>query len=125
MRGFSTECAQRLVFVGLIAVLLFISFTPARAQTNNYEFTDSHFHLTDNIQEGPSIRDFLGMMGSKAGRVAVFGVPLQHEWSYRVDGDRAPTYLLALGCPSELLLLHGRMDCHGLQVLGEGTAGPF
>jgi hypothetical protein len=74
MRGFLAECAQRLVFVGLIAVLLLISFTPARAQTNNYEFNDSHFHLTNNIQEGPSIRDFLGMMGSKAGRVALFTV---------------------------------------------------
>ncbi len=99
MRGFSTACTQRLVLVGLIVVLLLIGVTPARAQTNNYEFNDSHFHLTNNIQEGPSIRDFLGMMGSKAGRVAVFGVPLQQEWSYRVDGDRAPTYYLHSDAP--------------------------
>jgi Amidohydrolase len=99
MRGFSTECGQRFVLVGLIAVLLLIGVTPARAQTNNYEFNDSHFHLTNNIQEGPNIRDFLGMMGSKAGRVAVFGVPLQQEWSYRVDGDRAPTYYLHSDAP--------------------------
>jgi hypothetical protein len=31
MRWFSTECAQRLVLVGLIAVLLLIGVTPARA----------------------------------------------------------------------------------------------
>jgi hypothetical protein len=55
--------------------------------------------LTNNIQEGPGIRDFLGLMGTKAGRVAVFGVPLQQEWSYRVDGDRAPTYYLHSDAP--------------------------
>jgi hypothetical protein len=43
--------------------------------------------LTNNIQEGHSIRDCLGMMGSNADRVAVFRVPLQQESSYRVDGD--------------------------------------
>jgi len=48
----------------------------AAAQTPAYDFNDSHFHLTNNIQEGPDIRDFLSMMSDKAGRVAVFGVPL-------------------------------------------------
>ena len=58
-----------------------------------------HFHLTNNIQEGPDIHDFLNMMSDKAGRVAVFGVPLQQEWSYRVDGERAPTYYLHSDAP--------------------------
>ena len=39
------------------------------------------------------------MMGNKAGRVALFGVPLQQEWSYRVDGDRAPSYYLHSDAP--------------------------
>jgi hypothetical protein len=39
------------------------------------------------------------MMGSKVGRVALFGIPLQQEWSYRVDGDRAPTYYLHSDAP--------------------------
>src|SRR5262245_44890526 len=57
------------------------------AQTDDqYEFNDSHFHLTNNIQEGPSLREFLDMTGNHAGRVALFGLPLQQEWSYRVDG---------------------------------------
>jgi hypothetical protein len=55
--------------------------------------------LTNNIQEGPDIHDFLNMMDDKAGRVAVFGVPLQQEWSYGVDGDRAPTYYLHSDAP--------------------------
>jgi hypothetical protein len=32
--------------------------TPARSQSTDYEFNDAHFHLTNNIQEGPSIADF-------------------------------------------------------------------
>jgi len=69
------------------------------SQNSNFEFNDSHFHLTNNIQEGPPIREFLNMMGNKAGRVALFGVPLQQEWSYRVDGDRAPSYYLHSDAP--------------------------
>jgi predicted TIM-barrel fold metal-dependent hydrolase len=101
MSRLSLQCAQRLLFVGRVAglVSLFIIIRPACAQTNNYEFNDSHFHLTNNVQEGPTIHDFLNMMGNKAGRVAVFGVPLEQQWSYRVDGDRAPTYYLHSDAP--------------------------
>ena len=38
-------------------------------------------------------------MGDKVGRVALFGIPLQQQWSYRVDGDRAPTYYLNSDAP--------------------------
>jgi Amidohydrolase len=99
MRRFSLQRAQWLRFVGPIAVLLLMGVAPACTQTNSYEFNDSHFHLTNNIQEGPTIHDFLNMMGNKAGRVALFGVPLQQQWSYRVDGDRAPTYYLHSDAP--------------------------
>src|SRR5262249_51044719 len=73
--------------------------TSARSQTDRYEFNDAHVHLTNNIQEGPDIHQLLAMMGDKANRVAVFGIPLQQEWSYRVDGDRAPTYYLHSDAP--------------------------
>ena len=69
------QFTRRLLIVGPIAVLLLIGAAPAHAQNNEFEFNDSHFHLTNNVQEGPNIRDFLNMMGSKAGRVAIFGVP--------------------------------------------------
>jgi len=55
---------------------------------------DVHFHLTNYIQQGTDIHDFLRIMGNKVGRVAIFGIPLQQQWSYRSDGDRAPTYYL-------------------------------
>lgn len=73
---------------------------PANPQTaDTYEFNDSHVHLTNNVQEGPSIRALLTMMGNHAGRAAVFGIPLQQEWSYQVDGNRAPTYYLHSDAP--------------------------
>jgi hypothetical protein len=75
MRRLSLQCAHRLLFVELIVVVLLLSVTTALPQTSNYEFNDSHFHLTNNVQQGPDIHDFLNMMGNKAGRVAVFGVP--------------------------------------------------
>ena len=73
---------------------------PANPQTNDaYQFDDAHVHLTNNIQQGPSVRELLDMMGNQAGRAAVFGIPLQQEWSYSVDGNRAPTYYLHSDAP--------------------------
>src|SRR4030095_9667006 len=68
-------------------------------QAAGYLFNDSHFHLTNYIQEGIDIHDFLKTMGNKVGRVAVFGIPLQQQWSYRVDENRAPTYYLNSDAP--------------------------
>jgi len=73
--------------------------TTAQSTPNDYLFNDSHFHLTNYIQEGIDIHDFLKIMGTKAGRVALFGIPLQQQWSYRVDGDRGPTYYLNSDAP--------------------------
>ncbi|MFL6352507.1 MAG: amidohydrolase family protein [Bryobacteraceae bacterium] len=85
--------------LGLSAVVCLISTTPLHSQTNNYEFNDSHFHLTNYIQQGTNIQDFLNIMGTRVGRVAFFGIPLQQQWSYRVDGARAPTYYLLSDSP--------------------------
>ena len=62
---------RRLWIAVSAAVILFCCATPSHAQNGTYEFNDSHFHLTNNIQEGPSIRDLLNMMGSKVGRSTV------------------------------------------------------
>ena len=74
MRRLSLQWSRPLRFVGPVAVRLLLSIVPARVQTGNFEFNDSHFHLTNNVQEGPDIHDFLNMMGSKAGRVEQQGV---------------------------------------------------
>src|SRR5215470_10458327 len=88
----------RLLILAL-ATLFLAGAPPLVAQSAAYEFNDSHFHLTNNIQEGPSIREFLNIMGGKAGRVAIFGMPLQQQWSYRIDGDHAPGYYLHSDAP--------------------------
>jgi len=64
-----------------------------------YLLHDDHFHLTNYVQEGTDIRDFLKIMGDKVGRVALFGIPLQQTWSYRNTGDFAPTYYLQTDSP--------------------------
>ncbi len=82
-----------------VAAISFVRVTSGQTQTKNFEFNDSHFHLTNYIQEGPDVRDFLKIMGDRTGRVALFGIPLQQQWSYRVDGDRAPSYYLNSDAP--------------------------
>ena len=59
-----------------------------------YHFHDAHFHLTNYIQKGIKLSDFLVIMGDKTGRSTIFGLPVQQQWSYRIDADRAPTYYL-------------------------------
>ena len=44
-------------------------------------FHDSHFHLTNYVQEGTDIRDFLEIMGDRVGRSTLFGIPLQQTWA--------------------------------------------
>lgn len=95
-------CKSHLRYMqAIILSLLLVSATAprvARAQSDNYLCNDSHFHLTNYIQEGTDIHDFLKIMGDKVGRVALFGIPLQQQWSDRVD-DRAPTYYLNSDAP--------------------------
>jgi predicted TIM-barrel fold metal-dependent hydrolase len=72
---------------------------PPAAPASSYVLNDSHFHLTNYIQEGTDIREFLKIMGTKVGRVALFGIPLQQTWSYGNTGDFAPTYYLQSDAP--------------------------
>lgn len=82
----------------LIASALIGAFA-ATGPAAAYDVHDSHFHLTNYVQEGTDINDFLRIMGSKVGRVALFGIPLQQTWSYRNSGDFAPTYYLHTDSP--------------------------
>src|ERR1041385_9006068 len=91
-------CVKSFLWIALSVTLLAPSIT-AYAQGNDYLFNDTHFHLTNYIQEGIDIEDFLKVMGNKVGRVALFGIPLQQQWSYRVDEDRGPTYYLNSDAP--------------------------
>ena len=85
--------------IRLAAALIAAAMAHAQAPPGGYLFNDSHFHLTNYIQEGVPIIDFLKIMGTKAGRVALFGIPLQQQWSHRDSGDTAPTYYLDTDAP--------------------------
>jgi amidohydrolase family protein len=69
------------------------------ADAPGYLFDDSHFHLTNYVQEGTDIHDYLAIMGDKVGRSTLFGIPLQQTWSYENSGDFAPTYYLQSDAP--------------------------
>jgi len=73
--------------------------TAQLASTEEPTINDVHFHLTNYIQQGTDIHDFLKIMGTKVGRVALFGIPLQQEWSYANSGEFAPTYYLQTDAP--------------------------
>jgi hypothetical protein len=68
-------------------------------QADSFEVNDSHLHLTNYVQEGTNIHDFVNIMGTKVGRVAIFGIPLQQQWAYGNTGDFAPTYYLQSDAP--------------------------
>ncbi len=69
------------------------------ADDPGYLFHDSHFHLTNYVQEGTPVADYLAIMGDKVGRSTLFGIPLQQTWSYENSGDFAPTYYLQTDAP--------------------------
>lgn len=101
--GRASICQQRrsIRFMVGITVLFFIFFHLASAQSQSVEpeLNDVHLHLTNYVQEGTDIHDFLAIMGTKVGRVALFGIPLQQQWSYQNSGDFAPTYYLQTDAP--------------------------
>src|SRR4051812_9311853 len=73
---------------------------PPQATTQStYLFNDVHFHLTNYIQKGLTIRQYLAIMGTTVKRSAVFGIPVQQSWSYANSGDFAPTYYLNTDAP--------------------------
>ena len=90
----------QVAFGFVISVLLCCSLATAQPRPSEQpELNDVHFHLTNYIQQGTDIRDFLEIMGNKVGRVALFGIPLQQDWSYQNSGEFAPTYYLQTDAP--------------------------
>src|SRR5688572_13955479 len=98
--------------LGLMASCLPIRPAPVamgEGESRVPEFNDCHVHLMNYIQEGVDIRTFLGAMGDRVGRAALFGIPLQQLWSHRVSGDNAPTYYLHADSP---LYYYSFTDAH-------------
>jgi len=110
--GPTARCLGTLRLASLLVLL--VALAPfgggvAAQEPADYTFHDSHFHLTNYIQEGTDMRDFVAMMGSTIGRSAVFGIPLQQQWSYQDTGDFAPTYYLQSDAP---LYYYSFTDAH-------------
>ena len=93
--GFSLALTLTLVLLNTVTPRSQIT----RPVDSDFEFNDSHFHLTNYIQEGTAIRDFLKIMGSTTGRSVLFGIPLQQQWSYRISEGNAPDYYLDTDAP--------------------------
>src|SRR5262245_2174518 len=96
------RAAASLIVIGASVVALtgLVGGAPQqRTPAAGYEVNDTHFHLTNYIQEGTDIHDFLKLMGNRVGRVALFGIPLQQQWSYGNTGNFAPTYYLQTDAP--------------------------
>ena len=85
----------------LLAWLVVLSPVPRAAgqQPPATDFPDSHFHLTNYIQQGIEARAFLKIMGTRVQRSTMFGIPLQQQWSFANSGDFAPTYYLHSDAP--------------------------
>src|SRR5690349_16405437 len=94
MRKTALLAAGGVGIAGVALVAATVIGAPQQQPRPRYELNDSHLHLTNYIQEGVDIQTVLRLMGNKVGRSALFGIPLQQEWSFRVDGNDAPTYYL-------------------------------
>ncbi len=81
-------------------VMLPLASAPASAAPPpRYLYSDAHFHLTNYVQEGTDVRDYLRMMDSVVKRSTLFGLPLQQMWQYGNSGDFAPWYYLQTDAP--------------------------
>ncbi len=88
--------------LGAVAALSFLAASSASAQDKacpGARYSDSHFHLTNYVQEGTPVRDYVRMMGSTVCRSTLFGIPLQQEWDFGNSGSFAPTYYLQSDAP--------------------------
>ena len=94
-----TSFAAKAFFAPVFFLLLFSNNGYSQVSKDSVVLNDSHFHLTNYVQEGTDIHRFLEIMGNKVGRVALFGIPLQQMWNYNNSGNFAPTYYLASDDP--------------------------
>ena len=63
--------------IGLSVVFMLIAGNAAQAQEQSCadaKYSDSHFHLTNYVQEGTDVGDYLKMMGTTVCRSTLFGI---------------------------------------------------
>jgi predicted TIM-barrel fold metal-dependent hydrolase len=82
-----------------LALTLPVTLAKERPAPPSYVYSDAHFHLTNYVQEGTDLRDYVAMMDGVVKRSTVFGLPLQQMWQYGNTGDFAPYYYLQTDAP--------------------------
>ena len=90
------------IIAGLVTGLSWLPLVYAQnesATPAGYLFNDSHFHLTNYVQEGITSARLLELMGAKVWRSTLFGIPLQQQWSYSNSAEYSPTYYLQTDAP--------------------------
>ena len=85
--------------IGALLLGLALCSVSAQAADSTCKYSDSHFHLTNYVQEGTDVRDYVRIMGDTVCRSTLFGIPLQQMWSYGNTGDFKPTYYLQTDAP--------------------------
>jgi len=86
----------------LIGALMLFAVRGSQAEEQRCakaKYSDEHFHLTNYVQEGTRLQDYIGMMGTDVCRSTVFGIPLQQMWQFGNTGDFAPSYYLQTDAP--------------------------
>ena len=90
------------------------------------EFNDTHFHLTNYIQQGIDVRDSSCRSWADASaRSTLFGIPLQQHWSYANSGDFAPTYYLQSDAPLYYYSFTDAYIASAYRSLSPGGSGAF
>ena len=89
---------------------------PAAAPAPNYVVNDSHFHLTNYVQEGTDIHDFLKIMGDKVGRVGAVRDSAAADLVVRQHRRLRPDLLPADRRAALLLLVHRRLHRDGVPL---------
>lgn len=106
----SNGCRTLLLWFGTMLCMSHIVWgqdTPANE--SRVLFHDAHFHLTNYIQEGITVHEFLEIMGDKVGRSMLCGIPLQQQWMYSSTGEFAPEYYTQTDAP---LYYYSFTDAH-------------
>lgn len=94
--------SPRLLGFTLVALVSVVPPMGAEAQSGspgNPLYSDAHFHLTNYIQEGTPLPDYVRMMGNTVRRSTLFGIPLQQMWQWGNTGEYAPEYYLQTDAP--------------------------
>src|SRR5580765_7080695 len=74
LRAMFSELTRSLGRWRRAAALISCLAAPLSSQTaSRVIMNDSHFHLTNYVQQGPPLREFVKLLGDSVGRVALFG----------------------------------------------------